>query len=335
MSGMDDGVLLSHDSHLVRTLTRRERIVHLIHLGVLLLAVALIAWLKPDPVTESLVVFVFAGYVAALIHTWQLRLLAKRYGPGIPPLPPLFAVMVIYGVCVAMPIGWITCEAINALLGSDSAEPFFNLPLLGGLVAALAPPVDMLYRIWAIRAAQRHHASTTASAGTREQVAELEHIANHDALTGLPNRRRFEAELAQLGAGGQEFAVMFVDFDKFKPINDQYGHAIGDEFLKAIAQRIKSLVRESDLVARLGGDEFAVLIRGGDARAASTQLADRFTQAMKQPVACSSVELQSSASVGVAVGTAGQVDLDHVVHQADLAMYEAKRNGGAGYCIAA
>jgi len=199
----------------------------------------------------------------------------------------------------------------------------------------LAPPIDVLYRIWAIRAAQRHHASATDTAGAREQVAELERIANQDALTGLPNRRRFENELAQLGAGGQEFAVLFVDFDKFKPINDQYGHAIGDEFLKAIAQRIKSLVRESDLVARLGGDEFAVLIRGGDARSASTQLADRFTQAMKQPVVCAEVELLSSASVGIAVGTAGLDDLDRVVHQADLAMYKAKRNGGAGYCVAA
>lgn len=335
MSAMDDGVLVRHDSALVRTLSRRELIANLIHLCVLLAVVAPTGLFEPDAYMRSLAVLVCACYIAALIHLWQLRLMAKQYGPGVPPVPPLIAVMLIYGVCVALPIGGIAYGAVSALFENEGTPPSFHLPFWGALIAVLAPPGDVLYRIWGIKAAQRHHAAVTNGAETREQVAVLERIANQDALTGLPNRRCFENELAQLGASGQEFAVMFVDFDKFKPINDQYGHAVGDEFLKAIAKRIKSLVRESDLVARLGGDEFAVLIRGGDARSASTQLADRFTQAMKQPVVCAEVELFSSASVGIAIGTAGRDDLEQVVHLADLAMYEAKKGGGAGYRVAA
>lgn len=101
----------------------------------------------------------------------------------------------------------------------------------------------------------------------------------------------------------------------------------------AIAE-IGSLVRSSDLVARLGGDEFAVLIKGNDTKSASRYLADRFTQAMREPVICTGVELTSSASIGVAVGRSGLDTVEHVVHQADMAMYEAKRSGGARYCVA-
>ena len=195
--------------------------------------------------------------------------------------------------------------------------------------------VEILIRIWAIKVARARVAKTNADESALNQVATLEKLAYQDSLTGLPNRRCFEESLTQLRTEGQEFAVVFVDFDKFKPINDLHGHAVGDEFLQSIATRIASLVRSSDLVARLGGDEFAVLIKGSDAKSTSKHLAERLTQAMQEPVVCTGVDLRSSASIGIAVGHSGLDTVDHVVHQADMAMYEAKRSGGARYCIAA
>ena len=99
----------------------------------------------------------------------------------------------------------------------------------------------------------------------REAEARLQHIAFHDSLTGLPNRRRFQDELAagarpRPGASRRvQFSLMFLDFDRFKLINDSLGHAVGDEFLIAVARRIQQSVRPKDIVARLGGDEFAIL----------------------------------------------------------------------------
>jgi len=241
-----------------------------------------------------------------------------------------------YLSAVALPLACIAYFLSSEVISSAGPAPDFarNLNTFGALASALLPPVDLLVRIWAIKAAQVRKARTSSDESTLTQVATLERLAYQDALTGLANRRCFEESLTQAGAEAQDFAVMFVDFDKFKPINDTHGHAVGDEFLKAIAKRIESLVRSSALVARLGGDEFAVLIKGNDAQSASKHLAERFTQAMHEPVNCTEVVLRSSASVGIAVGRGGIDEVSRVVHQADMAMYQAKRRGGACYCVA-
>lgn len=135
------------------------------------------------------------------------------------------------------------------------------------------------------------------------QLSELERIAFHDALTGLPNRRYFERSLAEAGNVSESsrartpFAVMFLDFDKFKQINDVHGHAVGDEFLIAVANRITALLRKGDLAARLGGDQFAVLLTGATARDAAVSLADRIAHAMKEPFELTGACLRSSASI--------------------------------------
>lgn len=164
------------------------------------------------------------------------------------------------------------------------------------------------------------------------QNTALAHQANHDSLTGLPNRAYFEQRLqavlqqAQLEAG--IFAVLFLDNDHFKQVNDTHGHEAGDALLVAVAQRIRSQLRESDLVARLGGDEFAVLlapVRGADD---ATRIADKIIQAMASPlVLASGRPLWPSVSIGVAVYPLHGQDMVALLRSADTAMYHAKAHG--------
>jgi diguanylate cyclase (GGDEF)-like protein len=161
-----------------------------------------------------------------------------------------------------------------------------------------------------------------------------EHLALHDALTDLPNRRmlvnRLYEALARKTRGGGLLAVLFLDLDQFKPINDTYGHAVGDEVLIETACRLTGAVRQTDLVARLGGDEFvAVLEEAGKEDNVRTVL-ERIQDALKSPmsVADGTRSLSVAASVGaVLVGElAGEpVNPERLIEAADAAMYEAKR----------
>jgi diguanylate cyclase (GGDEF)-like protein/PAS domain S-box-containing protein len=151
---------------------------------------------------------------------------------------------------------------------------------------------------------------------------QLEHQATHDALTGLPNRRRLAKELD--GAGpDDENAMVFIDLDKFKDINDRLGHGVGDGLLATVAARIGATVRPGDLAARLGGDEFAVLLRGASQEQAA-HVADRLLETIRQPMVIQGHDIEVDASVGVAVADESTRDL---LHDADVAMYVAKREG--------
>ena len=168
-------------------------------------------------------------------------------------------------------------------------------------------------------------------------MAQLRHSATHDALTGLPNRALFmertAAAIARARQDGTGFAVVLVDVDAFKRINDQHGHAAGDAVLQAFAERMQQCVRKADTVARLGGDEFALLLEGsGDERQAASLLAV-IARALTQPVVYGEAGLPVSASLGACVDVRGELDLPHLLEQADEAMYEAKRGGG-GWRIA-
>ncbi|MDX1394457.1 MAG: EAL domain-containing protein [Gemmatimonadota bacterium] len=161
---------------------------------------------------------------------------------------------------------------------------------------------------------------------------ELEDRALHDYLTGLPNRALFSDRLAHAlnrrRRDGESVALLYVDLDRFKPINDRAGHKVGDRLLCEVASRLKSLVRDADTVARIGGDEFAVLLETVEGERQALAAAERIVAIVRAPIIAAGEEHQVGASVGIAVSTEELEHPEELVHQADLAMYEAKRRGG-------
>ena len=166
----------------------------------------------------------------------------------------------------------------------------------------------------------------------REAEVRLTHIAFHDSLTGLPNRHRFidlldrAVRRAQADAS-QSFALMYLDFDRFKFVNDSLGHHAGDEFLVQVARRIADSLRPGDVVARLGGDEFAVLVLHIRHEHDVVALAERILHAVRRPLQLAGTELSTSASIGITLGTRGYALADDMLRDADAAMYQAKAGG--------
>jgi diguanylate cyclase (GGDEF)-like protein/PAS domain S-box-containing protein len=169
---------------------------------------------------------------------------------------------------------------------------------------------------------------------TSRHVAEsrLHHIAYHDGLTDLGNRTCFHERLevaverSRLDAK-ERFAVLFLDLDRFKIVNDSLGHIAGNDMLRDVARRLRSCVRPIDLVARLGGDEFAILLEGLTDPEAGMRLAHRVLDAVGQPLLINGTEIVPSASVGITFSDLGYRTVDEVLRDADLAMYAAKGNG--------
>ncbi|MEW8205403.1 MAG: EAL domain-containing protein [Candidatus Thiodiazotropha taylori] len=163
----------------------------------------------------------------------------------------------------------------------------------------------------------------------------LDHMAHHDALTQLPNRILFRDRLThalEIALRGELMVgLMFLDLDRFKQVNDSLGHLVGDELLKVVAERLTSLMRSSDTVARLSGDEFAILIEGINSREDLEPLAVKILNAIKQPINIADNELRVSASIGIAVAPHDDISVEHLLRDADTAMYEAKRQGRSAY----
>ncbi|PWT91307.1 MAG: hypothetical protein C5B55_08350, partial [Blastocatellia bacterium] len=166
----------------------------------------------------------------------------------------------------------------------------------------------------------------------------LIHDALHDALTGLPNRSLFREHLKLAVARAKRkdpylFAVLFLDLDRFKNVNDSLGHAVGDELLIGIARRLETHIRPVDRVARLGGDEFAVLLDGIEEPSDATRVAERLQLELQLPFNIHGHDVFTSASVGIAMSSTGYETPDEVVRDADTAMYRAKALGKARYEI--
>jgi diguanylate cyclase (GGDEF)-like protein/PAS domain S-box-containing protein len=162
---------------------------------------------------------------------------------------------------------------------------------------------------------------------TDEKIA---HMAHYDALTDLPNRVLFREqigrELKKVG-DGESFALLYIDIDEFKGINDSLGHHVGDELLQAIAGRIRGCLKPGDLIARLGGDEFAVIQTGIASAADVVGFVTRLHEAIRRPYHCLGHQLSTDASIGIALAPQDGSDLDQLVKNADLAMYGAKARG--------
>ncbi|MCA1714282.1 MAG: diguanylate cyclase, partial [Gammaproteobacteria bacterium] len=167
----------------------------------------------------------------------------------------------------------------------------------------------------------------------RERIQEqLKHEVMHDALTGLPNRgylrERLERVLALIKRGPQrQCALLYLDIDRFKVINDSLGHLAGDSFLKSVAQRLVACVREPDLVARLSGDEFAILLEDVPVPGTAVRVAQRILEGLGAPLLVGGKELQPSASIGIAIADTRYQFADEVLRDADIALYRAKTLG--------
>jgi diguanylate cyclase (GGDEF)-like protein len=168
----------------------------------------------------------------------------------------------------------------------------------------------------------------------RRAEQQVAHLAHHDALTDLPNRVSFREQLQQeleRTRRGEQLAVLYIDIDEFKSVNDSLGHPAGDELLKAVASRLRSCIRETDFVARLGGDEFAIVQTGIKQPNDVVELVKRIYEAIREPHECLGHQVATDASIGIALAPNDGTELDQLLKCADLAMYGAKADGRRTY----
>jgi diguanylate cyclase (GGDEF)-like protein/PAS domain S-box-containing protein len=182
---------------------------------------------------------------------------------------------------------------------------------------------------------QHYVALFTDISQQKQHERELEHIAHYDVLTGLPNRvllsDRLQQEMAHCMRLRKQLAVVFIDLDGFKLVNDQHGHNMGDELLIALSLRMKGALRDGDTLSRIGGDEFVAVLTGLDLPKDCEIVLARLLDAAAQPVVANGIALQVSASIGVTLFPQDTADADQLLRHADHAMYQAKQSGKSRY----
>ena len=180
---------------------------------------------------------------------------------------------------------------------------------------------DETYRLGVLRDITAH----------RHAEARIHYLAHHDMLTGLPNRayltERLTTILALARRHGTLVAIMFIDLDNFKTVNDSFGHHMGDALLKEVAARIKEVLREADMVSRLGGDEFLAILADLAAPEDAAKIADKLLQTISAPIALQGQQLCANASIGISLFPRDGDNADDLIRRADAAMYSAKDHG--------
>jgi diguanylate cyclase (GGDEF)-like protein/PAS domain S-box-containing protein len=175
------------------------------------------------------------------------------------------------------------------------------------------------------------HEDITERRRTEQKVA---HMARHDALTDLPNRvllrERLEYELRRVNRGAR-LAVLCLDLDHFKSVNDTLGHPVGDQLLKVLADRLRHCIREADTISRLGGDEFAIIMTGLQQPADAAELARRVRDSVTNPCELDGHRIVADISIGISVAPTDSADPDQLLKNADVALYGAKADGRGTY----
>jgi diguanylate cyclase (GGDEF)-like protein len=269
--------------------------------------------------------FYYAGLILVVIgfHSWFYL--------------PIVSMTVISAAIVAI-------YAVIALVVHDVARTgglptlVSNLFFLGSAVVICVAVQVRRYR-YLLENFQWRQALARDLADKEQARRQSEHRATHDLLTGLPNRAQFirlaDREIEAARSRGSWVALMFIDLDGFKPINDTHGHAVGDEVLKILAQRMRNCLKGSDTVARLGGDEFgAVVALPPEAAGSAERVAAKILDTVSQPIALGALRIVLSASFGVALFPCHGDDAQTLISLADTSMYEVKRAGKAGVRLA-
>jgi diguanylate cyclase (GGDEF)-like protein len=236
------------------------------------------------------------------------------------------------------------CDAAGRA-GSEEAAAFADglRSVLGGSIEEFAmeyPCHSPTEERWFVARATRFLAGDVAEGAvvaheniTERKLAEeaTAHLALHDPLTGLPNRRllrdRLEHALSRAAREGTAVAVLYLDLEGFKAVNDTFSHEAGDRLLVAVAGRLRGCLRGSDTAARLGGDEFVVVLEGVSGGGEALALAERIARALEEPFSVGGTEAALTASMGVALSTHPHERPEELVRSADLAMYRSKREG--------
>lgn len=163
---------------------------------------------------------------------------------------------------------------------------------------------------------------------------QIRHFVYYDALTGLPNRKKMLEQFNILmESKNEKFAVLFIDLDNFKNVNDNFGHYVGDQILKAVADRLKESIRSSDTISRIGGDEFIILLRDLKSFVDAEKIAVAIGKVLEPAFIYNRSHLHIGSSIGISIFPEHGGDADTLIKNADLAMYEVKNNGGYGYSI--
>ena len=295
-------------------------------------AFCLLLLASPNPLPISFAPFIIGGMAAAAVAT-LCPLRAAYFGFTLPMVALLIGAlvwrgdpdsMIMAGFTIAFEITMLgTAWRVNEIVGRNIELTLQNDGLIRSLTAANAKFAE----------ANQHLEHEIDERKRAEERSEF--LATHDVLTGLPNRRmqndRFAQAAARVARSGGSAAILFIDLDNFKGVNDRLGHAAGDLLLRTLSGRLRDCLRQGDSVCRHGGDEFLLLISDAADQAAVANVAERIIASMREPVEVANTWIQVGCSIGIGLYPGDGDDFDLLVSRADKALYQAKRQGRGRY----